>query len=388
MKIWVISHYYPSPGKYSHLSLRELVKHGHSVQVFSFVPWLPKFTSITSVKKYLNEELQPFTLEGVNVIPIPYIPGISRINTSLANYIKARAAINVIKRLRKSMKFPNIIYAFDIYLNGQIGARIAAFFELPIAIIMIGTDIHTSGIRNHRIKSLIGDAMEHSDLLLSVCDALANRAIELYQQWSPQIKTLYSICDVDNYRATLPISTSLHRLLFVGALVPTKGIFELIEAFDILTNEFPDLNLTLRGSGKWENKLRSEIKHRSIESKVKILGRLDEDKLISLYNTSDIFVFPSHAEGLPNSVVEAVSCERAVVTSNVGGVSEIAADNTAFIRIPSQDVTALVEGIKRILKTDISQLRSDASANRLAVIQRFSPSVHVAQLEKYLNHII
>lgn len=113
------------------------------------------------------------------------------------------------------------------------------------------------------------------------------------------------------------------NLLFVGRLTKLKGIFLLIEAFDLLHRKYPEINLTIIGDGEDRNKVEDEIKKRSLLSNVKKNGMISHEALRDHYNSSTILVIPSLNHELFGLVgIEAIMCGLPVVASNCKGIME------------------------------------------------------------------
>ncbi len=93
-----------------------------------------------------------------------------------------------------------------------------------------------------------------------------------------------------------------------------------------------------------------EVLRRKLNDRVKLAGFVDEKKLVSLYNSSDAFVLPSHYEPFGMVALEAMASRVPVVVSDVGGLSEIVEDGITGVKVPASNPSALAEGILRVLE--------------------------------------
>jgi glycosyltransferase involved in cell wall biosynthesis len=82
-----------------------------------------------------------------------------------------------------------------------------------------------------------------------------------------------------------------------------------------------------------------------------------------------VFAFPSHAEGLPGAVCEAMLSGRAVVASAVGGIPEIVRDGETGLLVPKADPAALSGAIQRVLSDDVARAGLERNARALALEQ-------------------
>lgn len=110
-------------------------------------------------------------------------------------------------------------------------------------------------------------------------------------------------------------------LFYAGSISPRKNLIRLIKAFNSIKDTIPH-NLYITGLQKWNA---IEFESLNIDNKrVKVLGYVLKEELISLYNLADMYLFPSLYEGFGLPILEAQACECAVITSNVSSCPEIA----------------------------------------------------------------
>ena len=139
-------------------------------------------------------------------------------------------------------------------------------------------------------------------------------------------------------------------ILYVGRIVREKGIFTLLDALEKLRKQGKDVSLVYVGEGPLKEDLAKEVLRRKLNDRVTLAGFVDEKKLVSLYNSSDVFVLPSHYEPFGMVVLEAMASRIPVVVSDVGGLSEIVEDGVTGVKVPAYNPSALAEGILRVLE--------------------------------------
>ncbi len=128
---------------------------------------------------------------------------------------------------------------------------------------------------------------------------------------------------------------------YCGRFREVKGVHVLLESFANSKRERPDMNscVVLAGSGSQETELRALIEKHGIVDDVEFLGLISETA--SFYSGLDLYVQPSFAEGLPNSVIEAMHAAKAVVASDIGGNHDLIDDNVSGHLFPAGDAEAL-----------------------------------------------
>jgi len=132
---------------------------------------------------------------------------------------------------------------------------------------------------------------------------------------------------VENPRAIreelgLPLNRPI--LLTVRRLVARMGLENLVTAMSYVIKKVPDVLLLIGGKGYLENYLHNQVKELSLDSNVKFLGFIPEEKLPKYYQAADLFILPTMAlEGFGLATIEALSCGRPVIATPVGANPEV-----------------------------------------------------------------
>jgi len=136
---------------------------------------------------------------------------------------------------------------------------------------------------------------------------------------------------------------------FVGRVVRDKGVHELIEAFEKLAFEFPELHLLIVGGREAEDAVSEEIVRRmDHHERIRCTGfQKDVRRLLS---AMDILVHPSYREGLPTAPLEAAARGLPVITTRIPGCVDAVQEGCSGILVPPRDSAALAEAIRYYLK--------------------------------------
>jgi glycosyltransferase involved in cell wall biosynthesis len=168
------------------------------------------------------------------------------------------------------------------------------------------------------------------------------------------------------------------RILFLGRLEAAKGVFELLGAGARLAEDFPALRLVFGGEGDAEA-LRKQAAELGIEDRIECLGWVGPEERDVQLARAGVFCLPSHAEGLPMSMLEAMAAGRAVVASSVGGIPETIVDGDNGLLVPPRDEQALAEKLAQVLGDDALRARLARNA-RVTIEQHYSTEVVCGQL--------
>ena len=165
-------------------------------------------------------------------------------------------------------------------------------------------------------------------------------------------------------RYQLHIGEDERVIIFVGTLVPGKGVRYLIEAMGIIKEKQPETRLLIIGDGKERDSLEASVKRLNLEGWVTFAGRINNAKVPEYLAASDIFILPSLSEGFPNVIAEAMAAGLPVVTTNVRGLSEIVTDGRNGFLVEPENPAQLAERILFVLSDDV--LRKKMSASNMA----------------------
>jgi len=203
-----------------------------------------------------------------------------------------------------------------------------------------------------------------NDLYKRVSDILNTRV---------KIEVIKNGTDTNKFKFTPHILNKPVRLLYVGGLRENKGVDILVDTLDYIKIQFPDLKIFLNivgwtGNNKIVNKLTKMIHDKGLENIVNLMGYIEHEKLPSIYNEHDIFVFPTsnkRIEGCPSAILEAMACGLPVVANLGPGTSELLKDNETCIEA-KDDPRELGDAIMKLVNDE--SLCQKISNNAIGII--------------------
>jgi len=139
-------------------------------------------------------------------------------------------------------------------------------------------------------------------------------------------------------------------VLTVGDLQPRKNHIGLIQAFDALIQNYPQIRhkLVLAGKDTWFSpQIREAARKSRVADRIVFTGFVEDEDLLRLYNACDCFVFPSFYEGFGIPILEAMACGRAVACANTSSMPEVA--DGAGILFDPQSRAEIVRALADIL---------------------------------------
>jgi glycosyltransferase involved in cell wall biosynthesis len=174
-------------------------------------------------------------------------------------------------------------------------------------------------------------------------------------------------------------------IAYAGRYEAGKGVYELLTAVAGLSASQPDLRLECAGSGD-ADALSRRAHALGIADRVTLRGWVDAEERDRLLQRATIFVLPSHAEGMPISVLEAMAAGCPVIATAVGGVPDLVVDGVNGLLVPAGDAQALAFAIHRVLR-DPALAAQLSRCGRETVARRFAPEKSLAPLERLYGQL-
>ena len=160
------------------------------------------------------------------------------------------------------------------------------------------------------------------------------------------------------------------EILCVGRLVPAKGQRILIEAVALLEKQGQKVNLRLVGDGPDRRSLEQMVGRRGLDHCITFEGAVNQDRIREFYDSADVFVLPSFAEGIPVVLMEAMAMEIPTITTWITGIPELIRQDQDGILVPPSDVNKLTQAIRQVMDDEILR-RGLGQAGRRRVAARY-----------------
>jgi len=170
-------------------------------------------------------------------------------------------------------------------------------------------------------------------------------------------------------------------LIFVGSVIPEKGIEVLLHAFAEVLKDFPEAHLRVIGHYAlgYAPVLQSILTRLGIESRVSLHGYLEIADVVQQFAAATLLVLPSFMDTAPNVIAEAQVAGVPVVATSVGGIPEMIEPDVTGVLVEPRSAASLRDGILRLLKDPVLAT-SVATAGRVRAREICAPEMQVAKL--------
>ena len=298
---------------------------GYGTFEAKFIP-LSLVSNITKI--YILRKDKGPEIEKVEYINLPGICKLKLINFFITPLLLAYYAKN--KNAKLILSYHAVPHAFFAYIASMITG-------IPFNISQTGLFI-----QKYSQKPIIGRIIKQIFKKAAFINVPGNMSKEFWITQgikSNRINILHSTIDSQYFISDE--QKAEYDFIILSRLAPEKNIELIIEAFELLFKKGYNPRMVVVGSGKMKMKLENLVKSKNISSNVDFVGFKKDTKF--WFNKSNIFVMSSLSEGLPTSLMQAMSCKLISISSNVGNISDMIINNETGFLFESKNLKELTK---------------------------------------------
>jgi teichuronic acid biosynthesis glycosyltransferase TuaC len=354
----------PQHGIFVETRLRNLVENGAvEARVVAPCPWFP-FASAVFGRYAILARIPREEIRHRLHIDHPRYPVVPKIGMSLAPLALFGAVLPFLRRQIVAGRDFDLIDAHYFYPDGPAAVLLGRALGRPVVITARGSDLNIIARRvipHHWIRW----AAQNADGLVAVSRGLKQRLVEL--GIAPErVRVLRNGVDLALFRpcdreaARRKLGFGRPALLAVGNLVPLKRHKLMVEAL----SELPEVELVIVGDGPERTAIENFARRCGVADRMRLLGRLPQDRLPEIYCAADLLLLVSTHEGWPNVLLESMACGTPVVVSNIDGIADIVAAAEAGRIVADVNPTRLATAIRNLLAAPPSRAATQAYAEQ------------------------
>ena len=179
---------------------------------------------------------------------------------------------------------------------------------------------------------------------------------------------------------------SRFNILFLARLEKEKGVYEALDAYELLKREHPSVTLTLAGEGSHRESAIAHCRRKQLAG-VSFVGHVAGHAKFTAFRAADAYLFPSYGEGLPISVLEAMAYGLPIVTCAVGGLRDFFEDGAMGFMTEKRDPAVLAGLLSRLIRDPVMRRRIHVF-NRNYARQQFDGRKIAASLEGIYRFVL
>ncbi len=338
----------PYYGVFNHRSLRSLADLGVDIDVVSPRPYAPPWGPYSTYADIpQTEDWGAYTVHHPRfwyLLPKRFFYGVS--GESFASRVP--------KYVEKTFTPPDVVHACHIYPDGYGMLPYVRRHDLPLFVVAHGTLLNSFESQRRSVRAKIREALDAATGVLCVSDALSEIAGRLTDP--SKVTTVPIGADPRKFpvdqqlrlRQELDISRNATVVLFVGRFSEAKGGGEIAELLPEI--ELENAVFVFVGTG---GELKTELRRAVAKSRFPdkhVYDGLSPLALRRWYAVADLLLLPSHSEGRPTVIYEAMASETAVLGSTVGGVPEQVVDGETGMLVEPSDPDALEYALESLVR--------------------------------------
>ncbi len=326
------------------------------LSVMATIPWFPGAAFVPRSRSWgLRKVPRRDVIAGIDVSHprVAYIPGVAGLSGALEvasllpNFLGRRHAIDV-------------VLGSWAYPDGAAAVALAHLIGVPAVIKVHGSDLNVQSTMLGP-RTNLAFALPRAARLVAVSAALGAKAVALGVA-PDRVRvvpngtdaSLFRVRDRSEARQAVAWPAALgpgRMVLYCGRIEREKGVMDLIAAFTAIASRAPDLSLVLLGEGRAEAEAKALAG--PLGDRIVFLGARPLAEVPLWMAASTLLTLPSHAEGSPNVIREALACGRPVVGTAVGGIPELLDAPELGAMVPARDPAALGEALLEVAGRDV-----------------------------------
>lgn len=277
----------------------------------------------------------------------------------------------------------DVIHAYFLPMAGFVGAYAGKYLDVPSVASIRGNDIERAAFDPSKFAHVMY-ALQYADAVTTNASILAKKAKAFVDREIHLIPngidtTLFKPMERNETLAESVLEAPLREqapgvqmpvIGFVGELREKKGLATLLSGYAQLVKKTPASLLIVGEVRNGEDKkVFDEFRISNPEYRITVTGHVPHKDLPAYYSLMDVFVHPSMRDGMPNAVLEAMACGKAVIATPVGGMTDIIEDGVNGYLVKINDAAGLAEKMAEVLSQPEKREAVGRSAREAALSQ-------------------
>jgi glycosyltransferase involved in cell wall biosynthesis len=245
-----------------------------------------------------------------------------------------------------------------------------------------------------RLSKLEEETAKNATIIVTISNYSLEKIQKYYGIEPSKVRIVPNGVDIDKFK---PMDTKGVRqqfglsndpcVLFVGSLIPRKGLPFLVEAAKKIVKNNANTKFLIVGDGPLRNQLSDSLDTANLSDNFKFIGNLKDDVLPLVYNCADVFVLPSIQEGQGIVLLEAQASSKPVVAFDIGGVNETVQNKETGFLVNRGNVDALADALLKLL-TDKALREKMGSNGRKFVSENYTWDICAQKMLRVYNEAL
>jgi glycosyltransferase involved in cell wall biosynthesis len=330
----VITNLYPVPWAPNRATFNKqqfgLIAQKRPIKIIIMLPWL----------EWIKHRSQCTKSNEIKYCPYFYIPKFGRRLVPLFQVASLLFYLPWIKRQQ-----PSSLLASWAFPDAVATSMLNKFLKIPFFVKVHGTDVNEN-IKHSARSRLMKKWLNKASAIFCASQALAN-GLQSIGIEKTKLSVNYNGVDPKVFYPPIKKQNQQH-FVFVGNLITTKGLNELIEAFLQTKVKFPNIQLDILGDGPLKGTLVDKISEHKLAVNLRLLGSVPLTTVALYIRNANILVLPSYREGVPNVLLESFASGTPIISTKVGGIPEVVNSSVGLL-VDAKSVTQLSQAMEKAI---------------------------------------
>lgn len=316
---------------------------------------------------FVKNQVEQLEQEGIETLLAVNTNPATGKKTVLLKYLKW--AQNFMRIFRANKRNISLTHSHYVFPSGLFSYYLKKRYNIPYIVTAHGGDINKMAKKSGQIRQFTEKILQRADHVIAVGEELATTIETNFHVPNDKIsvmsmgidRTVFKEADNKQHCAVeLGMDPEKTNFLFVGNIIREKGVTELVQAFNKVSESIPGQSaLYCVGSTKDTN-FTSKVKELAKgNADIHFIEPMPQTELARYFQAADVFVLPSYIEGLGLVALEAISCGTPVIASDVGGLHYMLADGAGVLVPPKDEILlqlALEDAVKEGIQVNDSRV--------------------------------
>lgn len=278
------------------------------------------------------------------------------------------------------------LHAHFACLGATAAMIISRFLNIPFSFTVHAHDLFAE-------DDFLEEKLKEAKFIIAISDYNRNYLLGRFADIpAEKIKVIHCGVDVEKFKPVDSRGGGVIKILSGGRLIEKKGFGYLIKACKLLIERGVKFRCEIFGQGPLKDSLANEVRELGLEGAVHFTGAVTREELGQLLVESDIFVLPSiitddgDRDGIPVVLMEAMSCGKAVISTDISGIPELISSGRDGILVAQKSEIELVKAILNLIEDKELRQRLEAKA-REKVIEKFNLTKNVKIVAEILSSL-
>lgn len=281
----------------------------------------------------------------------------------------------------------DVIHAHYVFPTGFIGLICHWLTGRPLVITAHGSDVYNLASKNKRVFRVSRFVLRRASAVIAVSRDIRDELVDEFGVDEEKIHiinmgvdtSIFRPMDKEECRRRLGLPLDKRIVLFVGNIIPRKGVLYLIESLEHV--KFDDVQCIILGAPV-DREYFDTVKNRlnEIDADVRFFDAVPYSEVAVWMNAADVFVLPSNEEAFGLVALEALACGTPTIATAVGGLKEFIRDSETGYSVPIGDALAIADKINHVLDPENRAEVESIRENGLQVADSFSTVKQVKRI--------